>query len=157
MTGNQRRKQFVDAKVQGALVRRFLLHWLLFVFASFVLLCIWQVLVSGDPLGGFGAAMQTVWTQNLPVFVVVVLLLPVFVLDTVKLSNRFAGPIVRLREGLREWADDEEVRPIQLRKNDFWHDLADLFNRATQQDAQPQSQSAADRPKAETEPVEVGA
>ena len=132
MSKFQRRKSYCDPKVQGALVRRFLLHWLLFVFSAFTLLVVWQVLVSGDPIGGFRQAFQEVMVRNLPVFVVLVLLLPVFIKDTITLSNRFAGPIVRLRESLRDWADGNPVRPINLRDGDFWQELADLFNRAVE-------------------------
>ncbi len=132
MGKNQRRKRFIDPKVQGALVRRFLLHWLLFVVSAFALLVIWQVLVSGDPLAGFSNALHDVWVRNLPVFVVLVLLLPAFVKDTIALSNRFAGPIVRLRESLRDLAEGRTVEPIKMREGDFWHELGELFNRAVQ-------------------------
>lgn len=130
MSRSQRRKKFVDTKVQGALVRRYLMHWFLFVSGAFLLLFVWQVLVSGDPVGGMGAALHEIWLHNLPVFVVLVLLLPVLILDTIKLSNRFAGPVLRLRNSLQDWADDKPVRPITLRRGDYWSDLADSFNRA---------------------------
>lgn len=128
MENNQRQRLFVDPNVQGALVRRFFLHWLVFVVAAFVLLFAWQILVSGDPIHGWSAAFHEVTVRNLPVFVALVVLLPVFLNDTVKLTHRFAGPIVRLRHGLADLAAAQPFEPIEIRKTDFWHDLIVNYN-----------------------------
>jgi hypothetical protein len=77
--------------------------------------------------------------------------------DTLKLSHRFAGPIVRLRNGLSAWGDGKEVQPIKFRQNDFWNELADHFNRAverTQRDLPELESSASD--ETINEPVQVG-
>jgi len=55
-------------------------------------------------------------------------LLPVFVMDTVKLSHRFAGPIFSLRRAIREVAAGETPRRLKFRHKDFWKDLADDYN-----------------------------
>ncbi len=157
MFRNQRQKSYIDPKVQGALVRRFLLHWLLFVLTAFVLLCVWQVLVSGDPVNGFANVMGEVLTSHLPVFVALISLLPVFILDTVKLSNRFAGPVVRLRDKLSDVADGKPIKPLNLRKGDFWQELADNFNRAAERMSEkPTPQRSATRDACD-EPAEVHA
>ena len=57
-----------------------------------------------------------------------VFLLPVFVMDTIKLSHRFAGPIFSLRREMREVADGKPPQKLQFRQGDFWHDLADDYN-----------------------------
>jgi hypothetical protein len=44
------------------------------------------------------------------------------------LSNRFVGPLVRLRRSMRKLARGEHVDPICFRDNDFWHDFANEFN-----------------------------
>lgn len=130
MSDNSRRSRFVDSKVQGALVKRFVLHWIAFLLTSFVLLVLWQLLVSGDPIHGFGSVLDEIWTHNMPVFVTLIVLLPVLVFDTIKLSHRFAGPVIRLREALRDVADGVPGGRLQFRENDFWRDLPDIFNRA---------------------------
>jgi hypothetical protein len=50
--------------------------------------------------------------------------------DTLRLTNRFVGPIYSLRRALREAAEGNVSRPLQFRDDDFWRDVADDFNRA---------------------------
>jgi hypothetical protein len=57
-----------------------------------------------------------------------VFLLPVFIFDTIKLSHRFAGPVLRLRNEMRAVADGGELRRLSFRKGDFWHSLAEDYN-----------------------------
>jgi nitrogen fixation/metabolism regulation signal transduction histidine kinase len=79
MAQSGRKKTFIDAKVQGALVLFFML--------------------------------------------------PAFIVDTIKLSHRFAGPIFRLRGVFRSLASGEKYQPLRFREMDFWQELADDFNR----------------------------
>ena len=57
-----------------------------------------------------------------------VFLLPVFVLDTIKMSNRFAGPIYRLRQTIRSIAQGDPPPRLKFRDFDFWQGLAQDFN-----------------------------
>ena len=50
-------------------------------------------------------------------------------LDTIRLSNRFAGPVSRLRNAMRKVADGGSYEPLKFRGNDFWTELADDYNR----------------------------
>jgi hypothetical protein len=50
------------------------------------------------------------------------------VVDTIKLSHRFAGPVVNLRRSMREIAEGGTPRKLQFRRTDFWHELADDYN-----------------------------
>ena len=45
------------------------------------------------------------------------------------MSNRFVGPIYRLRRSMRSLANGEEVDPVFLRDGDYWFDFAEDFNR----------------------------
>jgi hypothetical protein len=57
------------------------------------------------------------------------LLLPVALIDMARMSNRFAGPILRLRRAMKDLADGREVQPIRFRDHDYWGDFAEDFNR----------------------------
>jgi nitrogen fixation/metabolism regulation signal transduction histidine kinase len=48
--------------------------------------------------------------------------------DSIKLSHRFAGPIYSLRRAIRDIADGKPARKLKFRRHDFWHDLADDYN-----------------------------
>ncbi len=122
----QRKKTFVDSQVQGALVRRLVFHWLAFIgVAAAVAFCL-QVLT--DPFKPFGEHVGSVWRTHGPFLMVLVFMLPVFVVDTIKLSHRFAGPIYRLRVTIRELANGADFRPLKFREIDFWQGLAEDFN-----------------------------
>ncbi|OHB85976.1 MAG: hypothetical protein A2V98_09380 [Planctomycetes bacterium RBG_16_64_12] len=125
---NRRRKRYIDSAVQGALVRRIILHWLLFLAAALVVLPFWQVLSSGNLFSPFSRLMADGWAATAPVFVILIAMIPIFVWDTVTLSNRFVGPMYRFHKTIERLAAGEEVEPIRLRKGDFWKDVADDFN-----------------------------
>jgi len=121
-----RKKTFVDPKVQGALVRRLVLHWCAFIAAAALLAFVLQVL--SNPFRSIREHAQQVWWTHGPFLLVLVFLLPVFIVDTIKLSHRFAGPIYRLRQTVRTLAQGGKFTPMKFRELDFWHGLADDFN-----------------------------
>lgn len=65
-----------------------------------------------------------------------------------RLTNRFAGPIVRLRKALRSIANGEDITELKLRSGDYWFEMADEFNSVMQRLSQ-QGQLA---PPLQTEP-----
>lgn len=123
-----RRQQFVNPKLQGAFLLQLLLHWGLFLTAAVVMLTVWQVL-SG-PLRPVREHMAIMWERFQPVGVVLVLLMPAFLLDSIKLSHRVAGPMVRLRREFQNLAAGKFVAPVRFRDKDFFHEVADDFNKA---------------------------
>lgn len=125
---NRRRKYSIDSAVQGALVRRLMYHWLTFSALCALLLPVWRVINGGNVQGPFTMLVREACIEMIPVFLFMLLLLPMFVWDTIKLSNRFAGPMYRFRGVLRRMAAGENVEPIRLRRGDFWTDVADDIN-----------------------------
>jgi hypothetical protein len=122
----QRKKHFIDSRVQGALARRIIFHWLVFVLVTSVVAFVVQVL--SDPFRGLSSHLCDLWWSQGPFLLVMVFLLPVFVMDAIKLSHRFAGPIFNLRRAIRKVAEGETPRKLKFRQGDFWHDLANDYN-----------------------------
>ena len=122
----QRRQKFIDSKVQGALARRIIFHWLVFIAVASVTALLLQVL--SDPFRPAGEHVENLWYTHGPFLIVMVFLLPVFVIDTIKISHRFAGPIYSLRRTMREIADGQPQRELKFRDGDFWHELANDYN-----------------------------
>ena len=56
-------------------------------------------------------------------------LLPILALDFLQFTNRFAGPVLRLRAAMRQVARGEAAPPLSFRDDDFWQELAADFNR----------------------------
>lgn len=123
---HRRKTQFVDAEVQGALARRISIHWMLFTLLAATLIIGLRWL--SDPFTPLSEHLSEAWSLYGPMLLVLVCLAPVFVYDAIKLSNRFTGPIMRLRNATRMLAAGSRPAKICLRKKDFWKDLADDFN-----------------------------
>jgi len=122
----KRKQLFVDPKVQGALLARVIAYWAFYIFAIGVLTLGWRVL--SQPPAPFLVHLRELWYESVPVLVASCILLPFLATDLVRFSNRFCGPLVRIRDGLRKLAHGEEARPVELRAGDFWQDLSDEFN-----------------------------
>ena len=84
--------------------------------------------VLADPFRPLSAHLQELWWTHGPFLLVAVFMLPAFVVDTIKLSHRFAGPIFSLRRAIREVAAGEPPRKLKFRQRDFWQDLAGDYN-----------------------------
>jgi nitrogen fixation/metabolism regulation signal transduction histidine kinase len=126
MSHPTRKKTFIDAKVQGALVRRLFMHWASFITVAAVVAFALQILTN--PFRPLEQHLQEMWWTHGPFLLVMFFMLPVFIVDTIKLSHRFAGPIYRLRNVIKGMAEGEPFRPVKFREMDFWQDLADDFN-----------------------------
>ena len=126
MNKKKRRKEFVDKAVQGALVRRLLIHWFAFIVISLALGITLQALTHPfRPLAEhFGAFVQT----NICFLIAIACMTPVFLFDAVRLSNRFAGPVYRLRLAMAELNKGGRPKPLKFRPNDFWKEMAQEFN-----------------------------
>jgi len=121
-----RKQLFVDPKVQGALVTRVVLYWVVCLITITLMLLCWRI-VTG-PARLFYTHFNEMWFYYGPAVIASFLLLPLVVVDIIRLSNRFAGPMIRLRRSMRELARGEHVQPIKFREGDFWHDFAQEFN-----------------------------
>lgn len=139
---SRRKKHFVDPAVQGALIRRLVLHWLIFLTMTFFTLPLWRIWSTGNIFTPFPALMIESWEETAPVFLVLIAMLPIFVWDTVKLSHCFAGPMYRFQRTIQDLAAGEEVRPIRLRKGDFWTGFAEDLNRMMERLAAERRQDA---------------
>lgn len=122
----RRKKKFIDANVQGSLARRIIFHWLLFLLVASLAAFILQAL--SNPFRPLSAHMREIWWTHGPFLLVMFFLLPVFVVDSIKLSHRFAGPIYSLRRAIRDIAHGKPARKLKFRRHDFWHDIANDYN-----------------------------
>jgi hypothetical protein len=151
----QRKHLFVDFKVQGALVARVILYWFVCLIGITLMLLCWRI-VTG-PARMFYTHFDDMWFHYGPALIASFILLPLVVIDVIRFSNRFVGPMLRLRRSMRELVHGENVEPIKFRDKDFWQDFAADFNTL-----RARIQASAIRPDAEQkdseeeEPVAVG-
>ena len=122
----KRRQLFVDPKVQGALILRVALYWVVCVVTITLMLLCWRI-VTG-PARPFYTHFDDMWFHFGPAVVASFLLLPLVIYDIVQMSNRFCGPAFRLRRSVRALSRGEHVHPISFRDGDFWPEFAQEFN-----------------------------
>lgn len=132
MTDKKRRsKNLVDPPVQKSLVNRMIVHWIVFVSAALTLTLLMQYF--SNPFESFKWHLTELWWNQAPMILAMVALLPVFVLDSVKVSNKFVGPIKRMKETIADLSAGKDVEPLSFREGDFWHSLAHDFNKMVAQ------------------------
>ncbi|QDU88161.1 hypothetical protein Pla175_15320 [Pirellulimonas nuda] len=146
MARNNRKREYIDPAVQGALMRRMVLHWLAFTVVAGGLAVLLQWMQ--DPFASVAATFQQAWWSYGAVLLLLICLMPVFVYDAVKLSNRFAGPVQRLRVALRDLADGKGSTTLTFRDDDFWKELASDFNRVAERLERQERNDTADSPDA---------
>jgi len=145
----KRRQLFVDPKVQGALILRVVLYWVVCVVTITLMILCWRI-VTG-PARPFYTHFDDMWFHFGPALVASFILLPLVIYDIVQMSNRFCGPLFRLRRCMRALARGEHVHPISFREGDFWPEFAQEFNTLlawVQRDVPP----TPEQPPAEAEP-----
>lgn len=122
---NRRTKMLIEPTVQTAVAMRLILLWVLtLTFTAGV-----SVIMAyfSNPTGSFFTHIGDPrhWMPSIIAFVAI---LPVAVLNLIRFSHRFAGPVHRLRNEMQRLAAGKEVQPIQLREHDYWQPLAADFN-----------------------------
>jgi len=121
-----RKRLWVDPSVQGTLILRVVLYWIVCLVTVTLMVLCWRV-VTG-PARPFYTHFDDMWFYYGPALVASFLLLPLVIFDILRVSNRFAGPLFRLRRSLKALARGEQVRPISFREGDFWIEVAQEFN-----------------------------
>jgi hypothetical protein len=151
MLNRPRQRLLIDRHVQGALISRVVLYWFLCVTGMFCLLAGFPLVTSffmrspGTP-SAWQIVVQT-WRMFWPAVFASALMLPWLILDVIRISHRFVGPLYRLRTSLRDMAEGKQVAAVKFRAHDFWFELAEDFNRAV---ARVRQDAAASRATSET-------
>lgn len=124
----KRKRLFVDSPVQGSMVRQLVTHWALACALVFLYLFAMEAFSNGLTLS-FTENLTAMGQQFGILGLVLLVVSPVFIYDSIKMSNRFVGPMVSFRRALKRLADGEQVAEIHFRQGDFWKELTGDFNR----------------------------
>lgn len=121
-----RKQLFVDPEVQGALVAETIIYWVVCTLSIALLLLCWRVLTG--PVRPIWSHLDDMWFFYGPAFVASLIVMPLAITDVIRVTNRFAGPLFRLRRSMRALAAGQRVARLQFRKDDFWYEFAEEFN-----------------------------
>jgi len=120
----QRKRYLVDRPIQLQIAGRVAIYWgagMMFVILPLALIRT----ISG---GLFANNILHVCSDYWPVFAMMLALLPFAIVDSIRFSNKFAGPIYRLRTDLKRYEEGEKIEPIRFREGDCYTDLPDSIN-----------------------------
>ena len=131
MNAPKRKQNYVNATIQGGLTKRIFVHWAIFFLLTSVTVLAVKTLM-GDPAVSFAERFQNQLGEIVLYVIIFAAIFPAFMLDTIRFSNRFVGPISRLRRHMRELAETGETSDIKFRNNDFWQEVAQEFNAVNQ-------------------------
>lgn len=122
----KRSRLLVDPKVQNPLLVRVVFYWVLTLMLMAVMAAV-QVGFS-SPVTPWNVQVSRLLMAFGPALIASVLILPVLLFDCVRYSNRFAGPMYRMRREMQRLAETGEASRLKFRDGDFWDGLADHFN-----------------------------
>ena len=128
MSTPKRKQNFVDSSVQGGLVRRIFFHWVMFFFVTGLAVLALKTLL-GDPSHSFSERLQAEMGEFAIIGIIFLAVFPAFMLDTIRFSNRFVGPVGRLKKHLVQLGENGTSDEIKFRDNDFWQEIAEDFNK----------------------------
>ena len=126
MAESRRKQILVDQKVQGALMLRTIMYWFFCILSVLLMVLCWSV-YQGPPQP-FLAVAQDVLKNYVSALVASIILLPLVLVDMIRMSNRFVGPVHNLRNVMVQLAQGRSVEPVRFRQNDYWADMGDAFN-----------------------------
>ena len=139
----RRRKLFVDVKLQGALMAHTAMYWSYCLLSVGVIAVAWIVLAKKPATSA--VLFDHLWQNFGPPFIGAFLLLPLVLLDCLRLSNRFAGPMVRVQRAMKQLANGEQPAKIALRDGDYWTEFVADLNRVIDQTTAPPANRETER------------
>ena len=122
-----RHNLLVDRDVQGVMLRRTALYaTAVAAYFSGILICSESL---ADPDQSVVTAILRCADEMIYWLPGLAILAPVIAYDIVRISNRFTGPVFRLRRELTRLAEGQEVQPMVFREDDYWIEMSEAFNR----------------------------
>lgn len=131
----QRKKKFVSGPIQGRLMIRMGVYWVLYHIilwhAMFMFRYVEYRVESTS--SGLHMPIGDMYNQFLldyyPIIFCAVVALPIVLVDLMNLSHRIAGPLVRFEAALNDLMAGKDVRKVTLRKGDLMVEFQAEFNK----------------------------
>jgi hypothetical protein len=127
-----RKKIFVSGEIQGRLAFKLAMYWLIYHVVLWHALFAYRYFewrfAGTAPLTPFRQLYGEFVLQYYPLVICSLAMLPVFLVDLVRLTHRVAGPLVRFQSTLKRMGDGEPVQRVQLRKGDLLTEFETAFN-----------------------------
>lgn len=130
----QRKTLYVSRSIQGVVMGRFALYWIGYHFTLWHAMLLYGY-IRGNLLTAFTGGGMSFWEYymaffqaNNTILIAAAAICPIMLWDTLRVTHRIAGPIVRFKDVLKRLSRGEHVEKVQLREKDLMDDLRDAFN-----------------------------
>jgi hypothetical protein len=128
----QRTQLYVSGSIQGSVLGRFAVYWVGYHMTLWHGMLLYGFLRGNITRGGSGMSFWDYYVAffqaNYSILLCAAVMAPILLWDTLKLTHRIAGPVVRFKKALKQLTQGEQVPPIKLRDGDLMDDLRDAFN-----------------------------
>lgn len=155
-----RKKLYVSRAIQGRILRRFTLCWVLYHLLLWHALFLTTGLLAGGKIQPFFQAYWAFFENNWILLLCAAVVFPLVFGDMLKMTNKIAGPLIRFERALRAMIAGERVEPLAIQKGDMVHEFLDVFNEfiecRNRELAERSRQQAEDHSGPSTEPVSAG-
>ena len=121
-----RRQTLMDRSVQGSLLRRIAFYSLACSLYFMMTLVITESL--SNPKEALAETTRRCLEEALFWAPGVMLLTPIIIYDLLRVANRWAGPVFRLRREMQQLAGGNALEPVAFRDGDDWQDVTESFN-----------------------------
>jgi signal transduction histidine kinase len=154
----KRNQYLINKKLQYGLIKRMFAYWCLTWFLVFTIPLLFNFVLSlattFDTPSTAKLASQMASVLIFPV-VTSVFFLPIAAWDSIRFSNRIAGPMFRFGQTIRQMADSENTTHLVMRDHDYCKELAVELNRLMDtisdlKNSMPQAANTGERQKLES-------
>ena len=124
---NNRTKWFVNRTAQGRVMWHVGMYWVIYHLFLFHALFLAEG-IRGSNATTFRARYASFLSEHVMLVACAVAILPIVLLDMLKLTHRIVGPFARFERALNEMSRGRQVRKLVLRKKDLDNGFGKVFN-----------------------------
>ena len=130
-----RKKLFVNRHLQGTITLRFVYYWAIYhlsvwhgAFMYFFLKERLIQLTGGGQMRSVKELYSHFMHEYTPIIAAAVFLVPIVIYELIRQTHRFAGPLVRFSNAMKDVMAGKPVKQIKLRDGDLLGEFETLFN-----------------------------
>jgi hypothetical protein len=128
----QRKQIYVSGSIQGTVIGRFAVYWVGYHMTLWHGMLLYGFLRGNLLRSGAGMSFWDYYVKffqvNYSILLCAAAICPILLWDTLRVTHRIAGPVVRFKKALKQLSRGENVQPIKLRDGDLMGELQDAFN-----------------------------
>ena len=129
-----RKKLFVNREIQGRLLARTTLYWVLYHAVLWMAMFFYRyaehrgAVMAGAEPRSFSDLYGQFLHEHHALWFCAFAILPIVLWDLLKFSHRVVGPLVRFQHSLESLTAGETIHEVRLRNGDLLFDLQTTFN-----------------------------